>query len=330
MNQVDDAWQKVVAKEAVSLRARDATRAKGSDAMTTRSPLIKLNNGVEMPALGLGVLGRETLALTSGAVQIALDVGYRLIDTAASYLNERDVGEALARSGVPRDELFVTTKLWLTDYGYDRALRAFDASLRKLGLKYIDLYLLHWPLPSDFESTVGAYRAAETLLAEGRVRAIGVSNFGATHLANLLERAKVTPAVNQVELHPRFIQRDLRDVHASLGIVTQAWSPLAGSLRRFSDPNKQGDPLEHPTVIALASKYGKTPAQVVLRWHIDHGFSAIPKSFHRGRIASNFDIFDFSLTKDEMASIDALDAGARSGPDPEVVTATTFAIKVEG
>jgi diketogulonate reductase-like aldo/keto reductase len=297
--------------------------------MTTTTPLLTLNNGVKMPALGLGVLGRENRELTTGAVQAAITAGYRLIDTAAAYLNEREVGEGLVRSGIPRSEMFITTKLWLSDYGYDETLRAFDASLRRLGLEYLDLYLLHWPLPSDFERTIASYRAAERLLVDKRVRAIGVSNFGPADLRNLMERSKVTPAVNQVELHPRFIQKALRETHARLGIVTEAWSPLGGSIRRFSDPNKSGDPLQHPAIVALGAKYGKTPAQVILRWHIDHGHCAIPKSFRSERVIENFKVFDFALTKDEVAAIDALDTGLRSGPDPDAVTATTFAIKVE-
>jgi 2,5-diketo-D-gluconate reductase A len=297
--------------------------------MSGRSPLITLNNGVKMPALGLGVLGREARELTARAVQAAIANGYRLIDTAASYLNERDVGEGLVRSGIDRSEMFITTKLWLTEYGYDSALRAFDASLRRLGLDYVDLYLLHWPLPSDFDATVASYRAAEKLLAERRARAIGVSNFGPTHLQTLMERSEVMPAVNQVELHPFFVQREVRGAHQRLGIVTQAWSPLGGSVRREAGPNKAGDPLAHPTVVGLAAKYGKSPAQVVLRWHIDHGFSAVPKSFRPERIAENFDVFDLVLTGEDIAAIDALDTGTRSGPDPDVVHATTFPIKIE-
>jgi diketogulonate reductase-like aldo/keto reductase len=299
--------------------------------MPGRSPLITLNNGVKMPALGLGVLGRETRELTTGAVEAAIANGYRLIDTAASYLNERQVGEGLVRSGIDRSEMFITTKLWLSEYGYERALRAFDSSLRRLGLDYVDLYLLHWPVPSAFEATVASYRAAEKLLAEGRARAIGVANFSPAHLKTLMERSEVMPAVNQVELHPFFIQRELRDAYKRLGIVTQAWSPLGGSvrLRRAADPSKAGDPLEHPTVVGLAAKYGKSPAQVVLRWHIQHGFSAIPKSFRPHRIAENFDIFDFALTGEDIAAIDALDTGMRSGPDPEVVDAKLFPFKIE-
>jgi diketogulonate reductase-like aldo/keto reductase len=282
-----------------------------------------------MPALGLGVLGRETPELVTDAVEAAIATGYRLIDTAASYGNEPQVGEGIRRSGIDRSEVFVTTKLWLSKYGYQSALRAFDVSLRRLGLDYVDLYLLHWPVPSDFEATIESYRAAETLLACGRVRAIGVSNFSPAHLMALMDRRQVTPAVNQVELHPLFQQRDLREAHARHGIVTQAWSPLGGSVRRFADPGKASDPLQHPTVLSLAEKYGRTPAQVVLRWHVEHGFSAIPKSFRPERIAENFDIFGFALAEEDIAAIDALDTGARSGPDPEAVHATTFPIKVE-
>jgi len=294
--------------------------------MTTRSPLLTLNNGVTMPALGLGVLSRETREPTAAAVEAAINDGYRLIDTAAAYLNERQVGEGLARSGIDRSEMFITTKLWLSDYGYERALRAFEASLRRLGLDYVDLYLLHWPVPTAFDATVASYRAAEQMLADGRVRAIGVSNFSPRHLNALMERSRVVPAVNQVEVHPSFAQTALRAVHTRLGIVTQAWSPLGYTVRRAG---KTVDPLTHPTVVRLADRYGKTPAQVVLRWHIEQELSAIPKSFRPERIAENFDIFDFALTADDRAAIDALDTGVRSGADPEVVDARTFPVKID-
>jgi diketogulonate reductase-like aldo/keto reductase len=288
-----------------------------------------LNDSIKIPTLGLGVLDRETCEQTTGAVEAALAGGYRLIDTAASYLNERHVGEGIARSGVARSEIFVTTKLWLSEYGYDKALRAFDASLRKLGFDYIDLYLLHWPLPSDFDATMASYKAAEKLLYEGRARAIGVSNFSAAHLKSLMDRTEVVPAVNQVELHPSFQQKDLCEVHKRLGILTQAWSPIGGSIRRFADQSKGSDPLKDQTIVGLAERHGKTPAQVVLRWHLQNGVSAIPKSFNAGRIAENFDIFDFELSADDMAAIDALDTGVRTGPNPETMTATTFNIKLE-
>jgi 2,5-diketo-D-gluconate reductase A len=225
--------------------------------------------------------------------------------------------------------MFVTSKLWLSDYGYDSALRAFELSLRKLGTGYVDLYLLHWPLASHFEATIESFRAAARVLAEGRVRAIGVSNFGPRHLKTLVERTGVVPAVNQVELHPSFTQRELREANARLGIVTQSCSPLGNSVRRADGPGTAKDPLAHPTVIELAERCRKTPAQVVLRWHIQHGLSAVPKSVRPERIAENIDIFDFELSAADMAAIDALDTGARSGPDPDTVHAATFPIKVE-
>ena len=197
----------------------------------TKCPFITLNNGVEMPVLGLGVLDRSAREKTAGAVQYALENGYRLIDTAAAYGNERQVGEGIRASGVDRSQIFVTTKLWITDYGYDLALRAFDASRRRLGLEHVDLYLLHWPVPSNFDASVGAYRAAEKLLADGKARAIGVSNFQPAHLKTLMESTEVVPAVNQIEVHPLFIQRELRAIDGHLGIVTEAWSPLGRSVR---------------------------------------------------------------------------------------------------
>ena len=288
--------------------------------------LLPLNNGTKIPAIGLGVLDRETRDQTTAAVETALRAGYRLIDTAASYLNERQVGEGIRRSGANRRDIFVTTKLWLSEYGADKAPRAFEASLRKLGLDYVDLYLLHWPLPSDFEATVASYKAAEKLLAEGRARAIGVSNFSPTHLKNLMDQTEIVPAVNQVELHPGFQQKALRAFHREHGILTQAWSPIGGSIRRFG---KGSDPLNDATIAEIAARHGKTPAQVTLRWHIQNGVSAIPKSFNAGRIAQNFDVFDFELSPEDMARIDALDLGVRTGPDPETMTATTFNIKLE-
>ena len=294
-----------------------------------KQTLIALNNGIKMPALGLGVF-LSPPDQTAAAVETAINKGYRLIDTAAAYANERQVGEGIRRSGIERSEIFVTTKLWMSDYGYDGTLRAFDVSLRKLGVTYLDLYLLHWPVPTDFDATVASYQAAQKLLADGRVRAIGVSNFSSQHLENLMARTEVVPAVNQVELHPYFIQRDLREVHKRLGIATQAWSPIGGVYNRNPNaaPSAAKSPLEHPTVVKLAAKYGKTPAQVVLRWHVDHGLSAIPKSVRPERITENIGIFDFSLTADEVAAIDALDTGVRAGSNPETVNAKTFPIKI--
>ncbi|MGW0581077.1 aldo/keto reductase [Streptomyces sp. NPDC002920] len=285
--------------------------------MTARSPLLKLNNGVEMPALGLGVY-QSSPQETAAAVSTAIGDGYRLIDTAAGYQNEKEVGDGIVRSGADRGELFVTTKLWTADYGYDSTLRAFDTSLTKLGLDYLDLYLLHWPKPSAFDATVASYKAAEKLLADGRVRAIGVCNHNPDHLQNLLDRTDVVPAVNQVELHPYFIQSEVREANARHGIVTQSWSPIGGvNVYMAADPNAVKNPLRDPAVTELATRYGKTPAQVILRWHLEHGLSAIPKSVKAHRIAENIDLFDFALTPDDVAAIDALDTGVRGGPDPD-------------
>ncbi len=293
------------------------------------SPMLRLNNGVTMPALGLGVY-QSSPEETVGAVETALANGYRLIDTAAAYGNEREVGEGIRRSGVDRDDLFVVTKLWISDYGYDRALVGFDASLRRLGLDYVDLYLLHWPMPTDFEATVGAYKAAETVLAEGRARAIGVCNFNPPHLRDLIDRTSVVPAVNQVELHPYFTQQAVRDADAEHGVITQSWSPIGGVyVYAPADPGNVKNPLEDPTVTELAAKYGKTPAQVVLRWHLEHGLCAIPKSVKAHRITENFDVFDFALTSDEVAAIDALDTGVRGGPGPDVVDTNLFPFAVD-
>src|SRR6266545_3052180 len=281
--------------------------------------VLPLNNGVQLPALGFGVF-RVAPEQTVAAVEAALVQGYRLIDTAAAYLNEREVGEAIARSGIARHELFVQTKLWISDYGYDRALRAFETSLRKLRLDVVDLYLLHQPMPNEWERTVAAYRAAEKVLADGRVRAISVSNFSPKHLEELLARSNVVPAVNQVELHPFFVQRELRAAHARLGVATQAWSPLGGvNVYMARDPGEPKNPLTDPVIVALAEKHRRTPAQVILRWHLEHGFSAIPKSIKPDRIAENFDVFDFALSSMEVAAIDALDTGVRGGPDPETI-----------
>ncbi|MFJ8716431.1 aldo/keto reductase [Streptomyces violaceus] len=288
------------------------------------TPVLKLNNGVEMPALGLGVY-QSPPEQTVPAVEAALKDGYRLIDTAAAYGNEKEVGDGIRRSGVDREDIFVTTKLWLDDYGYDSALRAFDTSLANLGLEYLDLYLLHQPVPLEPKPWVAAYKAAEKLLADGRVRAIGVSNHTPGLLRTLMDGTEVVPAVNQVELHPYFIQRELREVHERLGIVTQAWSPIGGITRYWQHaPNGGRSALEEPVVTALAAKYGKTAAQVVLRWHIQHGLCAIPKSVKAHRIKENFDVFDFSLTSEEVTAIDALDTGLRSGPDPETIRLDTF------
>jgi diketogulonate reductase-like aldo/keto reductase len=288
------------------------------------TPALTLNNRVTMPALGLGVF-QSPPEETTAAVETALRGGYRLIDTAAAYDNEREVGEGIRRSGIDRDEIFVTTKLWMSDYGYDAAQVGFDASLRRLGVDHIDLYLLHQPVPTDFEATIGAYKAAEKMLATGRARAIGVSNFSSEHLRRLIDQTDVVPAVNQVELHPYFAQPALRQLHAELGIVTQAWSPLGGVLvymRGSGDESRS--PLTDPVITDLAAKYGKTPAQVILCWHLEHDFCAIPKSVKPHRIAENFDVFDFSLKDEQVTAIDALDKGVRGGPEPELLSPETY------
>ena len=295
----------------------------------TTPPSLTLNNGVAMPTLGLGVF-QSPPEETTAAVETALAYGYRLIDTAASYDNEREVGAAIGASGIDRTEIFVTTKLWMSDYGYGEAQVGFDACLRRLGLDYVDLFLLHQPVPTDFDRTVAAYTAIEEMLSEGRACAIGVSNFSEQHLENLMQRTEVVPAVNQVELHPFFTQQRLRAFHAAHGITTEAWSPLGGiHVYRPADPTAVLNALEHPAVTSIADKYGKTPAQVVLRWHTEHGVVAIPKSVKPHRIRENIDIFDFDLTADEVASIDGLDTGIRGGPDPEAINMTTYPKRVD-
>ena len=285
--------------------------------VTGTTPTIRLSNNVELPVLGLGVY-LSSPGDTANAVQRAIARGYRLIDTASAYGNEREVGAGIARSGVRRDELFVTTKLWIGEYGYDRALRAFDESLKKLGVDYLDLYLLHWPAPSGWNQTIAAWQAAKTLLADGRVRAIGVCNFKEPHLKRLIAETGVAPLVNQVELHPYFSQPDLRQANAQLGIATQAWSPIGGTYSNHPrDPGRVTRLLDDPALTEIASRIDKTPAQAVLRWHVQNGVSAIPKSVHPERIASNIDIFDFELSDADMGSITALDTGRRNGSDPE-------------
>ena len=297
--------------------------------MTRNSANLTLANGVEMPLLGLGVY-RSSPEETEHAVSTALATGYRLIDTAAAYGNEAEVGEAIRKSAVARGDVFVTTKLWISDYGYDQALYGFDRSMRKLGLDTLDLYLLHQPMPTEWERTVAAWKAAGRLFDERRTRAIGVSNFSSEQLDDLIDRTGVVPLVNQVELHPFLTQVELRATHERLGIATQAWSPIGGVMRYFTDnPEAAQSPLSHPVVTALAQKHGKTPAQIVLRWHVEHGFSAIPKSVRAERIAENFDVFDFSLSADEVAAIDALDTGVRSGPNPADIDTKRFPLRIE-
>jgi len=273
----------------------------------SKVPPIILNNGVEMPQLGFGVW-QVPDAEAETAVATALEAGYRSIDTAAAYGNEEGTGRALAKSGVPREDLFVTTKLWNSDQGYDSTLRAFDTSLSKLGLEYVDLYLIHWPTPAR-DRYVDTYKAFEKLLDDGRVRAIGVSNFLPEHLERLIAETSVIPAVNQIELHPHLQQHASREYHAEQGIATEAWSPL-GSGKGI---------LEIPAIVAIAQKHGRTAAQVVLRWHLQLGNVVIPKSVTPSRIAENIDVFGFSLDAEDLAAISALNEDRRIGSHPAEV-----------
>ncbi|MFE8974221.1 aldo/keto reductase [Streptomyces cyaneofuscatus] len=267
-------------------------------------PSITLNNGLEMPQLGFGVW-QVPDDEAAKAVAKAIESGYRSIDTAAIYKNEKGTGRAIAASGVPRDELFVTTKLWNSEQGYDSTLRAFDASLDKLGLDHVDLYLIHWPVPAK-DAYTDTYRAFEKIYADGRAKAIGVSNFHPEHLKRLLAETSVVPVLNQIELHPQLQQAEARAFHAEHGIATEAWSPLG-----------QGKGLlEVPTVVAIAQKHGRSPAQAVLRWHLQTGNIVIPKSVTPSRIEENLDVFGFELDADDLAAFAALDEGKRLGPDP--------------
>jgi 2,5-diketo-D-gluconate reductase A len=272
----------------------------------TLVPEMRLRGDVSMPRLGFGVF-QVANDETTAAVLTALECGYRSIDTAALYGNEAGVGAAIATCGIAREDLFVTTKLWNSDHGSTTVREAFERSLTKLGVEYVDLYLIHWPVPSN-DKYVETWQAFERLSAEGLTRAIGVSNFTIPHLRRLLAETSTVPSVNQIELHPGFQQVALRDFHADHGIVTEAWSPLG-----------QGAALGHPVVADLARKHGKTPAQIVLRWHIDIGNVVIPKSVTPHRIRENIDVFDFELMADDMRLLEQLDTGRRIGPDPESV-----------
>jgi 2,5-diketo-D-gluconate reductase A len=267
--------------------------------------IVKLNNGVEMPQLGFGVWQVPDAEATT-AVAEALKAGYRSIDTAAAYGNEGGTGEAIARSGVDRDEVFVTTKLWNSDHGHDATLRAFDESVRKLGLDVLDLYLIHWPTPAR-DLYVETWKAFVQLQKEGRVRAIGVSNFQPAHLRRLIDETGVVPAVNQVELHPYLQQAELREFHEKHGIRTEAWSPLG----------QGGELLSDPVVTEIAARHGRSAAQVVLRWHLQLGNVVIPKSVTPSRIRENIAVFDFELPDEEMAALSTLDRGGRIGPNPD-------------
>ena len=272
--------------------------------MTNPVPSLTLNNGVPIPQLGFGVF-LVPPDETATAVTTALEAGYRLIDTAQGYRNEKGVGDALARSDVPRDEIFITTKLVNGQHGYDQALAAFDASMERLGVEVLDLFLIHWPLPM-FDQYVESWRAFEKLLAHGRVRSIGVSNFEIEHLERLADETDITPALNQIELHPEFPQEQLRAYHESHGILTESWGPL-GQNRGLLDDAR---------VVEIAEKKGRTPAQVVLRWHLQVGNVVIPKSVTPHRIQENISIFDFELDETDMETFTELNVGRRLGPHP--------------
>jgi 2,5-diketo-D-gluconate reductase A len=269
------------------------------------SPITTLNNGVQIPQLGFGVW-RVSNEESIPAVTKALEVGYRHIDTAALYHNEEGVGQAIRASGIPRQDIFVTTKLWPSEFGREAAVAGFEASLKRLDLEYVDLFLLHWPAPGR-DLYIETWQTQERLVADDdRVRAIGVSNFSASHLRRLLDETDTPPALDQVELHPTLTQRDLRATHRELGIATEAWSPLG-----------QSEDLRHSTIRDIAKRVGRTPAQVVIRWHLQIGNIVIPKSTTPARIEENFDVFDFELSAEDVEAIEGLDAGNRLGPDPD-------------
>ena len=278
----------------------------GGQLPTGLASTVRLGNGVEIPWVGLGVFKSPPGKETEQAVRWALEIGYRHIDTAAFYQNEEDVARGLKGSGVPRESVFITTKVWNTDQGYEQALKAFDRSRRALDVDVVDLYLVHWPVRAKFTET---WKALEKLLADGKVRAIGVSNFLVHHLEELRRSSSVAPVVNQVEFHPFLVQKELLDYDARTGIRHQAWSPLT-----------RGRRLDDPVLTAIARKHGRTAAQVVLRWDLQLGVVTIPKSIHRERILENSQVFGFSLDADDMARITSLDAGARIGPNPDTIT----------
>lgn len=293
----------------------------------TEQMFFELNNSVKMPVLGLGVF-QTPPEETAEAVEHALKSGYRHIDTAAAYMNEAGVGEGIRRSGISREEIFIETKVWITDYGYEETLHAFEKSVTKLGVDHIDLLILHQAVPTGFDRTVQAYKALEKLLADGKVRAIGVSNFMSEHLENLIEQTDTVPAVNQIEVHPYFQQRDVVNTNKKYGILTQCWSPIGGITFYPGFENGLPSTLDNETIGGIATKYGKTSAQVMLRWHLHEGRQVIPKSVKPSRSEENFDVFDFELTEEELGAIDALDTGKRGGPEPVDMTFEDFSFPI--
>lgn len=267
-------------------------------------PSVQMNDGRAIPQIGFGVWQVPDDVVTDATLE-AFRCGYRHVDTAAVYENERGVGEAIARSGLERDELFVTTKVWQTDHGYDATLRAFDTSLGLLGLDQVDLYLVHWPAPAT-GNYLETWRAVLSLQADGRARSIGVSNFHVHHLDRIIEEFDVVPAVDQIELHPWLPQSQVRAYAAQHDIVIEAWSPLAS-----------GGLIDNPTLAAVGAKYGKTPAQVMIRWHLELGNVVLPKSVTPERIRQNIDVFDFGLDEEDFAAIATLESGQRTGPNPD-------------
>ena len=275
--------------------------------MTARQSRLTLNDGRTAPQLGFGVWQIDDSVATESVAK-AIQTGYRSVDTAAIYGNEKGTGEGLRRGGVPREEIFLTTKLWNADQGFDSTLRAFDKSLKLLGTDYVDMYLIHWPMPAK-GNYVDTFKAMIRLREEGRIRSVGVSNFNPAHLDHLIAETGVTPVVNQIELHPDFQQNNVVKHHREKNIITEAWSPLG----------QGGDLLKNPTLVQIAKAHGKSVAQVILRWHLQTGHMVIPKSQTPARIEENFDVFDFLLSTADMQKIAALDAGHRIGPDPDIL-----------
>lgn len=269
----------------------------------TNMPTITLNNGVKMPQLGFGVFKVPEGEEAYNAVKWALEAGYRGIDTAAVYKNEVSVGKAIKDSGIPREELFITTKVWNDDQGYEETLEAFEKSLERLKLDYVDLYLIHWPVKEKYKET---WKALEKIYADKKSRAIGVSNFHIHHLEDLLETAKIVPAVDQIELHPTLSQEKLSTWLKAHDIAVESWGPLG-----------QGSDLKNPVIVEIGEKYNKSSAQVILKWHLQHGFIVIPKSSHKERIAENLNVFDFSLSDEDMEALDKLNTNDRQGTNPD-------------